>query len=194
MYGTILEIHGSNLDYGCYLSICCYLCYLSNFGAIFAERTTASIDLGPIYDCTTATPFGILDYPSLRNCNYIIGNIKGPIRTYKVNTHKYSPNVNKFHMYHYQHQNITLKYSCKNIFSGPLTERQEAEMFISAKIYLEAVDNNSVVVRGPKKFILTRVTNSYCHNTFIERLLSGVFKFKDSQPCSLETQMSLNNT
>ena len=204
MFGTILEIHGSNLDCGCYLSICCYLCYLSNFGAIFAESTTTSIDLGPIFDCTTAMPFGILDYPSLTNCNYIMGNIKRPIRTYNVNTHKYSQNVNKFHMYHYQHQNIILKYSCKNIFSGPSAERPEAKMFISAKICLEAVHNNSVVVRGPKMFILTRVTNSYCHNTFIKRaaclpgatesLLSGVFKFKDSQPCRLETQMSLNNT
>lgn len=79
-------------------------------GAIFAEGIPATIDLGPIFYCTTATPYGIFDYPSLANCNHYISDIKEPICAYKANLYKYSPNVTRFHIYHYQHHKIRLKY------------------------------------------------------------------------------------
>lgn len=41
----------------------------------FAEGTATISDLGSIFDCTTVTPFGIFNYPSLRNWNHNMSKI-----------------------------------------------------------------------------------------------------------------------
>ena len=69
-------------------------------GRCFVEHTTTSFDLGSIFNCTTVTPFGIFDYPSLTNCNRNMGNIKEPIRIYETTLCKYSPTATKFYINH----------------------------------------------------------------------------------------------
>ena len=129
-------------------------------GAIFAEGTSAYIDLEPVFDCTTVIAFGIFDYPLLTNCSHNMDNIKRPIRTYKATVYKYFPNVTKFYIYYCQHHKITQKSFYNNIFNGPSAQRQKVEMSFLAKTCLEAFNKKSAVT-CPKKLTLTRITNSY---------------------------------
>ena len=94
------------------------------FFPIFILNVRA-IDLGPIYDCTTTTPLGIYDYPTIRNCKHKMNQEEYQVKTYSAEVCRYSPKVSKFPIYLCSHFEITLTCDHRNIFLSSKRFRQE---------------------------------------------------------------------
>ena len=86
------------------------------------------IDLGPIYDCTTTTPLGIYDYPTIRSCKHKTNQDEYQVKTYLAEVFRYSPKVSKFPIYLCSHFEITLTCDHRNIFLSSKRIRQEKEL------------------------------------------------------------------
>ena len=87
-----------------------------------------AIDLGPIYDCTTTTPLGIYNYPTIRSCKHQMNQEKYQVKTYSAEVFCYTPKVSKFPIFLSSHFEITLTCDHRNIFLSSKRLRQEKEL------------------------------------------------------------------
>ena len=87
-----------------------------------------AIDLGPIYDCTSTTPLGVYQMPSLPNCHR---KPDSEIKTGNALIYRYSPNVTKFPIFWCSYEEIQLHCDFTNPFSG----KQNAVLYIQRRLH-----------------------------------------------------------
>ena len=97
------------------------------------------IDLGPIYDCTTTTPLGIYDYPTIRSCKHHMNQEEYQVKNSSAEVFRYSPKVSKFPIILCSHFEITLTCDHRNIFLSSIRLRQEKELKVQIRECLAMV-------------------------------------------------------
>ena len=128
------------------------------FVPIFILNVRA-IGLGPIYDCTTTTPLGIYDYPTIRNCKHKMNQEEYQVKTYSAEVFRYSPKVSKFPIYLCSHFEITLTCDHRNIFLSSKRLRQEKEIKVPTEECLAMVWNQILNTQLTRKREPTKEEN-----------------------------------
>ena len=108
--------------------------YLSHQETMETTSTLSQIDLGILYDCTSVTPMGVFEFPTLKNCKHDMRNMENDLqemKTWNGKVKKYQPKTTKFDVYLCTMKYITKR--CNEKFFEEIKEYTEEEVSMTGE-------------------------------------------------------------